>query len=84
MSDESFLCNAKPRDAQQAAVCKLVENTLEPPALRDVALSAGKGKRENFKRPLPQPTAKNREGAVRKLPAPFFLVETEIGRVQLA
>jgi hypothetical protein len=32
LSDESFLCNAKPKDAQQAAVCKkLVENTLELP-----------------------------------------------------
>jgi hypothetical protein len=31
LSDESFLCNAKPKDAQQAAVCeKLVEDTLEP------------------------------------------------------
>jgi hypothetical protein len=32
LSDESFLCNAKPKDTQQAAVCeKLVEDTLEPP-----------------------------------------------------
>jgi hypothetical protein len=32
LSDESFLCNAKPKAAQQAAVCKkLVEDTLEPP-----------------------------------------------------
>ena len=34
---------------------KLVEDTLEPPALREVALSAGKDKRENFNRLLPQP-----------------------------
>jgi hypothetical protein len=32
LSDESFLCNAKPKAARQAAVCKkLVEYTLEPP-----------------------------------------------------
>jgi hypothetical protein len=56
LSDESFLCNAKPKDVSQAAVSKkLVEDTLEPPALREVALSAGKDKRENFNRLLPQP-----------------------------
>jgi hypothetical protein len=32
LRDMQFLCHAKPKDAQQAAVCeKLVENTLEPP-----------------------------------------------------
>jgi hypothetical protein len=32
LSDESFLCNAKPKAAQQVAVSiKLVEDTLEPP-----------------------------------------------------
>jgi len=32
---------------------KLVENTLEPPSAWEVALPAGKGKREKFKRFLP-------------------------------
>lgn len=31
LSDESFLCNAKPKDAQQGVCEKLVEDTLEPP-----------------------------------------------------
>jgi hypothetical protein len=32
LCDVQFLCHTKPKDAQQAAVCKkLVENTLEPP-----------------------------------------------------
>ena len=55
------------------AVCrKLVEDTLEPPGIREVALSAGKDKRENFKRPLPQPTARNRKGAASFFVAPFL------------
>jgi len=48
-----FRCHAKPKDAEQAAVWKkLVENTLEPPDTWEVALSAGKDKRENFQRLL--------------------------------
>jgi len=48
-----FLCHAKPKDAEQAAVWKkLVENTLESPDTWEVALSAGKDKRENFERLL--------------------------------
>ncbi|MGB2621784.1 MAG: hypothetical protein WA857_17600 [Candidatus Acidiferrum sp.] len=49
--DVLFLCHAKPKDAEQEAVWrKLVENTLEPPNTWEVALSAGKGKRENSER----------------------------------
>jgi 60 kDa SS-A/Ro ribonucleoprotein len=48
-----FLFHAKPKDAEQAAVWKkLVENTLEPHDTWEVALSAGKDKRENFERLL--------------------------------
>jgi hypothetical protein len=48
-----FLCHAKPKDAEQAAVWKkLVENTLESPDTWEVAWSAGKDKRENFERLL--------------------------------
>jgi 60 kDa SS-A/Ro ribonucleoprotein len=48
-----FLCHAKLKDAEQAAVWKkLVENTLESPDTWEVALSAGKDKRENFQRLL--------------------------------
>jgi hypothetical protein len=53
LRDVLFLCHAKPKDAEQAAVWKkLVENTLEPPDTWEVALSAGKDKRENFERLL--------------------------------
>jgi len=53
LRDVLFLCHAKPKDAEQAAVWKkLVENTLEPPDTWEVALSAGKDKRENFQRLL--------------------------------
>jgi 60 kDa SS-A/Ro ribonucleoprotein len=53
LRDVLFLCHAKPQDAEQAAVWKkLVENTLEPPDTWEVALSAGKDKRENFERLL--------------------------------
>jgi TROVE domain len=53
LRDVLFLCHAKPKDAEQAAVWKkLVENTLEPPDAWEVALSAGKDKRENFERLL--------------------------------
>jgi hypothetical protein len=49
LRDVLFLCHAKPKDAEQEAVWKkLVENTLEPPDTWEVALSAGKDKRENF------------------------------------
>ena len=53
LRDVLFLCHAKPKDAEQAAVWKkLVENTLDPPDTWEVALSAGKDKRENFERLL--------------------------------
>jgi 60 kDa SS-A/Ro ribonucleoprotein len=53
LRDVLFLCHAKPKDAEQAAVWKkLVENTLEPPDTWEVASSAGKDKRENFERLL--------------------------------
>jgi 60 kDa SS-A/Ro ribonucleoprotein len=53
LRDVLFLCHAKPKDTEQAAVWKkLVENTLEPPDTWEVALSAGKDKRENFERLL--------------------------------
>src|SRR5215469_15637799 len=53
LRDVLFLCHAKPKDAEQAAVWKkLVENTLESPDTWEVALSAGKGKREVFERLL--------------------------------
>jgi 60 kDa SS-A/Ro ribonucleoprotein len=53
LRDVLFLCHAKPKDEAQAAVWKkLVENTLEPPDTWEVALSAGKDKRENFERLL--------------------------------
>ena len=49
-----FLCHAKPKDAEQAAVWKkLVEDTLEPLSTGKVVLSAGKDKREKFKQSLP-------------------------------
>jgi len=53
LRDVLFLCHATPKDAEQEAVWKkLVENTLEPPDTWEVALSAGKDKRENFERLL--------------------------------
>ena len=53
LRDVLFLCHAKPKDTEQEAVWKsLVENTLEPPDTWEVALSAGKDKRENFERLL--------------------------------
>jgi 60 kDa SS-A/Ro ribonucleoprotein len=53
LRDVLFLSHAKPKDEAQAAVWKkLVENTLEPPDTWEVALSAGKDKRENFERLL--------------------------------
>src|SRR6266513_808756 len=51
--DVLFLCHAKPKDEAQAVLWKkLVENTLESPDTWEVALSAGKDKRENFERLL--------------------------------
>ena len=51
--DVPFLCHAKPQHEAQAALWKkLVENTLESPDTWEVALSAGKDKRENFERLL--------------------------------
>jgi 60 kDa SS-A/Ro ribonucleoprotein len=48
-----FLCHTKPKDAEQAAVWRmLVENTLKPLHTWEVALSAGKDKRENLERLL--------------------------------
>src|SRR5437667_7747337 len=53
LRDVPFLCHAKPKDEAQAALWKkLVENTLESPDTWEVALSAGKDKRENFERLL--------------------------------
>jgi TROVE domain-containing protein len=53
LRDVLFLCHAKPKDESQAALWKnLVENTLESPDTWEVALSAGKDKRENFERLL--------------------------------
>ncbi|HKW57393.1 MAG TPA: TROVE domain-containing protein [Candidatus Acidoferrum sp.] len=53
LRDVLFLCHAKPKDTEQEAVWKkLVENTLESPDTWEVALSAGKDKRENFERLL--------------------------------
>jgi len=55
LRDVLFLCHAKPKDEAQAALWKnLVENTLESPDTWEVALSAGKDKRENFERLLHQ------------------------------
>jgi len=43
LRDVLFLCHAKPKNAEQAALWKtLVENTLESPDTWEVALSAGK------------------------------------------
>jgi len=64
LRDVLFLCHAKPKDAEQAAVWKyLVENTLGLPDTWEVALSAGKDKRENFRRCLPHPPAIDSSGA---------------------
>jgi hypothetical protein len=53
LRDVLLLCHAKPQDAEQAALWKkLVENTLEPPDTWEVALSAGKDKRETWERLL--------------------------------
>src|SRR5215813_9545220 len=53
LRDVLFLSHAKPKNAEQAALWKrLVENTLEPSDTWEVALSAGKDKRETWERLL--------------------------------
>ncbi|HLK05729.1 MAG TPA: TROVE domain-containing protein [Candidatus Acidoferrum sp.] len=53
LRDVLFLSHAKPINAEQAALWKrLVENTLDPPDTWEVALSAGKDKRETWERLL--------------------------------
>src|SRR5499427_7073470 len=53
LRDVLFLSHAKPINAEQATVWKdLVENTLESPDTWEVALSAGKDKRETWERLL--------------------------------
>jgi 60 kDa SS-A/Ro ribonucleoprotein len=53
LRDVLFLCHAKPKDRGQAILWKrLVEDTLEPPDTWEVALSAGKDKRETWERLL--------------------------------
>jgi 60 kDa SS-A/Ro ribonucleoprotein len=53
LRDVLLLCHAKPKNAEQAALWKkLVENTLESPDTWEVALSAGKDKRETWERLL--------------------------------
>jgi 60 kDa SS-A/Ro ribonucleoprotein len=53
LRDVLFLCHAKPKNAEQAEVWKkLVENTLGSPDTWEVALSAGKDKRETWTRLL--------------------------------
>jgi hypothetical protein len=72
LSDELFLCNAKAKAARQAAFAKRSLRTRSNLPHGEVALSAGKDRRENFKHRLPQPTATNRKGAAGNLAAPFF------------
>lgn len=53
LRDVLFLVHAKPKDAAQAALWKqLAEGTLTAPDTWEVALSAGKDKRENWERLL--------------------------------
>ena len=53
LRDVLFLCHAKPRNEEQAAVWqRLVEGTLESPDTWEVALSARQGKKETFERLL--------------------------------
>ncbi len=52
-----FLCHAKPRDRQQAATWKkLINGQLESPDTWEVALSAGKDKKETWERLLREKT----------------------------
>jgi len=53
LRDVLFLCHAKPRDAEQAALWKrLIEGKLETPDTWEVALSSGAEKREAWERLL--------------------------------
>ena len=53
LRDVLFLCHAKPRDAEQAALWKrLIEGELQTPDTWDVALSSGADKREAWERLL--------------------------------
>jgi 60 kDa SS-A/Ro ribonucleoprotein len=53
LRDVLFLCHAKPRDAEQAALWKrLIEGELETPDTWEVALSSGADKREAWERLL--------------------------------
>jgi hypothetical protein len=61
----------------------LVENTLGLPDSWEVALSAGKDKRENFEWLLPHRPAFGRTGEARKLTALFFMV-SEMERLRSA
>lgn len=51
LRDVLFLCHAKPKDADQAALWKrLVDGSIATPDTWEVALSAGKDKKETFER----------------------------------
>src|SRR5580700_268112 len=53
LRDVLFLCHAKPRDAEQAALWKrLIEGELQTPDTGEVALSSGADKREAWERLL--------------------------------
>jgi 60 kDa SS-A/Ro ribonucleoprotein len=53
LRDVLFLTHAKPKDEEQAAIWKkLINGTLESPDTWEVALSAGKDKKETFERLL--------------------------------
>lgn len=53
LRDVLFMCHAKPKDAEQAALWKqLVDGTLPAPDTWEVALSAGANKKETFERLL--------------------------------
>jgi len=53
LRDVLFLCHAKPRDAEQAALWKrLIEGELQTPDTWEVALSSGADKREAWERSL--------------------------------
>ena len=55
LRDVLFLCHAKPRDAEQAAVWKrLIDGELATPDTWEVALSSGGDKRASWERLLPE------------------------------
>lgn len=61
LRDVLFLCHAKPKDAEQAAIWKkLVDGTLEPPDTWEVALSSGGDKKAHWERLL----SENKLGAL--------------------